>query len=277
MIHRDLKPGNVMVGSHGQVYLMDWGVAQRRLRPELDPRDRSTLEPGTSLLSGTPAYMAPEQAWGRNEEIDERTDVYGLGGLLYAVLTRTPPHDGGKLELDLALAKAGVVPAPQEIVSKYRLPPGLCRIAMRALAPRAADRYPSVAAMRGDIESFIRGGGWFEAVHVPQGTLIVREGDAPDFAYIVTEGQCELFRIVDGEKHFMRLLGPGECFGETSIFGSSSRTACVGASTDVTLLKVTRDALERELERSEWLRSFVEALAERFIELDQKVRRLEGR
>jgi tRNA A-37 threonylcarbamoyl transferase component Bud32 len=277
VIHCDLKPANVMVGSHGQVYLMDWGVAQRRAHPEKDPADRATLELSDTLLSGTPAYMAPEQAWGRSEEIDERTDVYGLGGLLYALLTHAPPHDGGKLARDLALAKEGLVPHPQDTVTDHRLPPGLCRIAMRALAPSQADRYQNVAEMRGDIERFIRGGGWFEAVHIAQGTLIVREGDAPDAAYIVTEGQCELFRIVDGEKHFMRLLGPGECFGETSIFGSSARTASISASSDVTLLKVTREALERELERSDWLRSFVEALAERFIELDQKVRRLEGR
>jgi len=277
VIHCDLKPGNVMVGSHGQVYLMDWGVAQRRAKPEIDPLDRTTLDLSASMLSGTPAYMAPEQAWGRREDIDERTDVYGLGGLLYAVLTRRPPHDGGRLEQDLKLAKDGVVIPPQDVVSTHRLPPGLCRIALRALAPSPRDRYQTVAAMRADIEQFLRGGGWFESVQLDKGTLIVREGDAPDAAYIVTEGQCELFRIIEGEKHFMRLLGPGECFGETSIFGSSARTACVAASTDVTLLKVTREALERELERSEWLRAFVEALAERFIELDQKVRRLEGR
>jgi serine/threonine-protein kinase len=277
VIHCDLKPGNVMVGSHGQVYLMDWGVAQRRAHAELDPNDRATLEYSSATLSGTPAYMAPEQAWGRREEIDERTDVYGLGGLLYAILTRCPPHDGGSMEKDLLLAKNGSVKPPQEAAKNSKLPPGLCRIAMRALSPRQQDRHPSAGALRDEIEGFLRGGGWFETVQIGKGTLIVREGDAPDAAYIVMEGQCELFRVVNGEKLFMRLLGPGECFGETSIFGSSPRTACVAASTDVTLLKVTREALERELERSEWLRSFVEGLAERFIELDQKLRRLEGR
>jgi serine/threonine-protein kinase len=277
VIHCDLKPGNVMVGSHGQVYLMDWGVAQRRAQAELDPNDRATLEYGNATLSGTPAYMAPEQAWGRREEIDERTDVYGLGGLLYAILTRCPPHDGGSVDNDLALAKQGSVKPPHEIAKKAKLPPGLCRIAMRALSARPQDRHASAGALRDEVEGFLRGGGWFETVQIEKGTLIVREGDAPDAAYIVMEGQCELFRVVNGEKRFMRLLGAGECFGETSIFGSSPRTACVSASSDVTLLKVTREALERELERSEWLRSFVEALAERFIELDQKLRRLEGR
>jgi CRP-like cAMP-binding protein len=134
-----------------------------------------------------------------------------------------------------------------------------------------------VRTLREELEGFLRGGGWFESVRLSAGALIVQEGDTPDAAYIVSEGQCELFRVVDGEKHFMRLLGPGECFGETSIFGSTARTACVAAKTDVTLLKVTREALERELERSDWLRSVVAALAERFIELDQKLRKLEGR
>jgi len=105
--------------------------------------------------------------------------------------------------------------------------------------------------------------------------LIIREGDAPDAAYIVTEGQVELFRTVAGQKRFMRHLEAGEVFGETSIFGSSSRTASVAASKKTTLLRVTRDALERELEQHEWLRAFVQALAKRFIELDQRLRKLE--
>jgi serine/threonine-protein kinase len=103
----------------------------------------------------------------------------------------------------------------------------------------------------------------------------VREGDAPDAAYILLEGQCELFREVYGIKRFMRVLDAGEVFGETSIFGSSTRTATVAAVTDVTLVRVTRDALQRELERTKWLQAFVQALAERFIELDRKVRELE--
>ena len=121
----------------------------------------------------------------------------------------------------------------------------------------------------------MRGGGWFEHVRFPKGTLVVREGDIPDAAYILFEGKCELFRVVDGERRSMRVLEAGEVFGETSIFGSSVRTACIEALTDVTLIRVTRDALQRELERTEWLKNFVERLAERYIDLDAKVRELE--
>jgi serine/threonine-protein kinase len=284
VIHRDLKPGNVMVGSHGQVYVMDWGIALRRSAAQTEEvADDAASQayalplepPGT--LCGTPAFMAPEQAWGRVDELDERTDVYGLGGILYAILTQSPPHDGGDSMADLEHAKHGQVAPPQQAAPLADLPPGLCRIAMRALSPNPDDRYASVELLRQDVEQFIRGGGWFATVRFDKGELIVREGDHPDAAYIVLQGQCELFRVQGDERRFMRLMGPGEVFGETSIFGSSRRTASVAASSEVTLLRVTREALDRELGRSEWLQAFVEALAERFIEVDQKLRRMQDR
>ena len=69
---------------------------------------------GRDNALGTAAYMAPEQAWGRRHDFDARTDVYGIGGILYAILTRTAPHDGGSASADLALAKGGTVCAPRE-------------------------------------------------------------------------------------------------------------------------------------------------------------------
>lgn len=275
VVHCDLKPSNVLVGAFGEVYLTDWGVAQRVDRSTDDPSERPTRPYGEGVLVGTPAYMAPEQAWGRREDVDARTDVYGVGGLLYAILTLCPPHDGGDVHADLELAKHGIVREPAQLARGRVLPPGLCRIAMRALAAAPEHRYESIAALRADLERFLRGGGWLEQVRLPKGAAVVREGDAPDAAYILLEGQCELYRIIQGQQRFVRMLGPQEVFGETSIFGSSTRTATVVAATDVVLVRVTREALERELERSEWLQAFVRALAERFIELDQRVRKLD--
>jgi serine/threonine-protein kinase len=275
VVHCDLKPSNVMVGSHGQVYVTDWGVALRRDPPAMQAENRPTQPYGESMLNGTPAFMAPEQAWGRRGDIDERTDVYGLGGILYSMLTQSAPHDGGNGPADLEHAKRGEIEPPQQVVGERMLPPGLCRIALRALSADPAQRHPSVERLKLDVERFLRGGGWFETIRLPAGAVVVREGDAPDAAYILVEGQCELFREVYGIKRFMRVLDAGEVFGETSIFGSSTRTASVAAATDVTLVRVTRDALKRELERTEWLQSFVQALAERYIELDRKVRELE--
>ncbi|MGD8860216.1 MAG: cyclic nucleotide-binding domain-containing protein [Myxococcales bacterium] len=275
VFHCDIKPSNVMVGSHGQVYLMDWGVAWEpgRRRADDAPQPDGTRPHGA--VSGTPAYMAPEQAWGRVQDIDRRTDVYGLGGLLYATLTLRPPHDGRDGNHDLELAQAGTVLPPEEATQDGPLPPGLCEITMRALDRDPARRHPTVDQLREAVESFLRGGGWFSPVRFAAGEVIVREGDPPDAAYIITEGRCEIFRELEGQRRSIREVGRGEVFGETSIFGSSRRTASVLALTEVTALRVTRDALERELERAGWLKPFVEALASRFIERDQRVRELE--
>ncbi|HMI89830.1 MAG TPA: cyclic nucleotide-binding domain-containing protein [Polyangiales bacterium] len=276
VIHCDLKPSNVLIGSHGQVYLTDWGVALRRDVSETDSGDRATRPFTQATLVGTPAYMAPEQAWGRREDIDERTDVYGLGGMLYALMTLRPPHDGGDVERDLALAKLGKVAAPETIAPGRSLPPGLCAIALRALSASPAQRQPSVEILSGQLQEFLRGGGWLEQLSLPKGTVVLQEGDVPDAAYILREGECELYRTVEGHPRLVRLFGAGEVFGEASIFGSSTRTATIVAASDVKLVRVTRDALERELERSEWLRAFVRALAERFIEQDRQLRKLDA-
>jgi eukaryotic-like serine/threonine-protein kinase len=284
VIHRDLKPSNIMIGTHGQVYVMDWGVAKLRQGtrpselglsvPEPLVRTPDTLPEPLGTLTGTPSFMAPEQAHGRTHDIDERTDVYGLGGILYYVLTGRPPHDGADVQEDLRLARIGEILPPSEVAPGKHLPPLLCRIALKALAAEPRDRHPSVNELKQDLETFLRGGGWFAQRHCAPGTEIVREGDEADAAYIVTQGQCELSRMVDGQRQFVRLLGPGDVFGETAIFGSSKRTATITAHGEVTLLVVTRDALERELDRSLWLRAFVEAVAERFVEADRALRRI---
>src|SRR5690606_9909771 len=109
VVHCDLKPGNIMVGDYGQVYLMDWGVAVVKGAACIPGTDGTAPAEGTSgagqevSLSkmgssssggvvGTPAYMAPEQALGEVQNIDARTDVYGLGGVLYEVLTGSAPN-----------------------------------------------------------------------------------------------------------------------------------------------------------------------------------------
>ena len=99
VIHRDLKPENVAFDEFGKVILLDWGLAKIHTETgvydaagEVEPAD--VLETGLrGQVVGTPMYMAPEQAAGRLDDIDERTDVYGLGGILYAILTGDAPHE----------------------------------------------------------------------------------------------------------------------------------------------------------------------------------------
>lgn len=263
VIHRDVNPKNVMVGRFGEAYLTDWGLALR-LEDVRDTDDADCIG-----LSGTPCYMAPEQAEGRVHAIDPRTDVFALGATLYEILVGRPPFEGSRFAEVLELARRCEVRFPevsQPSSSELR------RIALKALARDPDDRYGDVLEMKRDIEDFIRGGGWFPRVRFPAGATILSEGAEGDVAYILIEGRCEVFRIEAGERRRIREVGPGEVFGEIALFTDTRRTADVRALTDVSLLTVRRAALANALDRSPWMGAFVRAAAERFVELDSKER-----
>jgi tRNA A-37 threonylcarbamoyl transferase component Bud32 len=273
VIHHDLKPQNVMIGEFGQVYVMDWGCAI--VRPDVaskpaEARPRRTIvdEPGTVI--GTPAYMAPEQALGRTDEIDERTDVFGLGAILYQILTGVPPYNAEVETEVMAMARAGQPRAPQDAARHRTPPPALAAIAMRALARDRADRYPTVLALRDEVQRFLHRGVFFTTRPFPAGTLIVREGDVADEAYVIVSGRCEAFRDERGRRVSLRTLGPGDVFGEAALFDAEPRNASIIAVDDVSAIAVTREVLNQELGLDTWLGTFVRALIGRFRDLDAR-------
>ena len=286
--HCDIKPENVMVGDHGQVYLMDWGVAS--ITPRTDASDMSeaqadadaeafsapvrlstAMNSGTisGAIRGTPAYMAPEQLRGRDELLDERTDVFGLGGLLHEILTGSAPNSGGRL---VGSARSGdPVVLPRENNLWARLPPELNRITSKALSPDPAQRHQTVLELKHDLERFLSGDRWFEAKQFRAGEYIITQGDAGDAAYIIERGECEVRRGVGEKSDVLRRLGPGAVFGETAVFTRAPRTASVVAVTDVSVKLITADSLNRELDRNPWLGAFVRSLAGLFREADQRL------
>ena len=101
--------------------------------------------------------MAPEQTTGRLDDLDSRTDVYGLGGILYAILTAKSPRHGIK-NITALLEKAGVgeiVPL-EKAAPRRRLPPGLCRIALKAMSADPNDRHQSVTELAQEVEAFLQ-------------------------------------------------------------------------------------------------------------------------
>ena len=262
ILHLDLKPANVMVGEFGQIYLVDWGLARRKA-------ELPTKEADDGLTNGTPAYMAPEQALGRNHALDERTDVFALGGMLYRLLTGRPPSVAGTADETLERAKTANIPSPDQIAPRGRaLPRRLVAICLRALSADPARRYPSVAELKRDLEDFIRGTARLPELQFKTGEAIVREGESGDAAYVILDGHCQANRVVGGKTQTLRLLGPGEMFGETAVLTGSPRSATVTALMDTTVAVVDRVFLQEEMERTSLMALAIRTVAASFLDLN---------
>jgi serine/threonine-protein kinase len=164
---------------------------------------------------------------------------------------------------------------PDALVPSQRIPPELSRIALRALSYERADRYASVAELQRDVEAFQRGAWELPRMALAAGAMIVTEGEPGNAAYVILEGRCVAYRVEGSAEVELRVMGPGEVFGETAVFTDKPRTASVKALTDVVLMVVTSEVLSNALGLSSWMGAFVKALADRFRELDERLRNVE--
>jgi serine/threonine protein kinase len=271
IVHCDVKPANVMVGDFGEVYLMDWGVARRTGGDESKPAVGSG-DPAGPVLVGTASFMAPEQALGKNETLDERTDVFAVGAIVYYLLTRRPPYSAEHFWAIVAKAQAGAH-APLEELVEGPLPRTLARIVAQAMAVEPEDRYPTVAALQADIVRFVRGGDSFPQTSFAPGETIVREGESGDAAYIIKSGRCRVTKRVDGTDTTLREMGPGDVFGEMAILAPGPRTATVTAIEPTSVHVVTAETLDAEVDAMKpWMGAFVRTLAKRFREREDATR-----
>jgi serine/threonine protein kinase/tetratricopeptide (TPR) repeat protein len=176
VLHRDLKPGNIMLGKYGETLVVDWGLAKaagkfREPGAELTATEEPTLRPtsGSSAETvaghafGTPAYMSPEQAAGRLEAIGPASDVYSLGATLYALLTGKPPVAGNDV---LAKVQRGDFPRPRRIDAD--VPAALEAICLKAMAMKPTGRYATPMLLADDIEHWLAD----EPVSVPEAITV---------------------------------------------------------------------------------------------------------
>ncbi len=170
VIHRDLKPGNVLIGDFGETVVIDWGLAKdldasdspdsgqrfphkpAKKTPMTTSSDSPTLTVAGAVM-GTPAYMAPEQA--RGEPLDQRADVFALGAMLYHVLAGVPPYNARTATDVIASAALGrVVPL---LDREKAAPADLVAIVNRAMAHEPTDRYPDAGELAEELRRFMTG------------------------------------------------------------------------------------------------------------------------
>jgi len=161
VLHRDIKPGNIILGTHGETLIVDWGLAKARGRADLGSSDERPLVPSSASGSsetlpgsalGTPAYMSPEQARGDLEHLGPRSDVYSLGATLYCLLTGKPPFEGNAIDVIPAVQRGAFRP-PRSIVPA--IDPALEAVCLKAMALDPADRYETPKALGEEVERWM--------------------------------------------------------------------------------------------------------------------------
>jgi WD40 repeat protein/serine/threonine protein kinase len=168
VLHRDLKPGNIMLGKYGETLVVDWGLAKAgvgrgepRTAAAEDAVAESLLLPPTGSVSsdtlpgsalGTPSFMSPEQATGRVDVLGPAADVYSLGATLYNLLTGSVPINGDRAEI-LKKIHAGDFPPPRQV--QPHAPAALEAICLKAMALWPADRYASTRELAEEVERWL--------------------------------------------------------------------------------------------------------------------------
>ena len=172
VIHRDLKPQNIMLGEHGEVFVLDWGIAKlisndenttqsvKNSRSQLPVRLRPGTEASQTIagsIFGTPSYMSPEQARGQHEQVGTASDIYALGAILYKILSGVPPFQGSEPMQTLAKAAEGESSSLSDANLAVIPPWPLVKVQQKAMNKVRKERYANASLLADSIQSWLDG------------------------------------------------------------------------------------------------------------------------
>ena len=183
VVHRDLKPGNIMVGQFGEVQVMDWGLAKvlrssqdattaSRVSETSPARDTDSSQPSAlsirtfrmdadpfaslpGTVAGTPAYMSPEQSRGTVDAVDQRTDVFALGAILCEILTGKPPYQASSVATIFEMSQLADLQGARTALRECEADPALCELTLRCLSASPVDRPVNASVVASDITAYL--------------------------------------------------------------------------------------------------------------------------
>jgi serine/threonine-protein kinase len=265
VLHRDIKPHNIMVGEYGEVVLTDWGLAKKVGPQGLAENLQETL---AGVVKGSPAYMSPEQAMGVTQAIDKNSDIYSLGATLYHIFTFAPPFHGLDVYDSLRRARQSDYVDPSKVATRNQaLPAELADVIRKALSRDKNERYDSAEALGKDVDDIMRGKMEFSSRVFEKGEYLVRDGEPGRECYILLNGSVKVYKENEGREVLLNTLHEGDIVGEMALITNEPRSANVVALERTSALVLTHDLFARNLEKlPRWMEKTVVALADRLRE-----------
>lgn len=271
IVHLNLTPDNIMVSRYGEVVITGWGYARAydlrpweehhrliRQAPKTPPAGLATARAAVS-----PHFSAPELVRGSIDDLGPEADVYSVGLLLYRMLAGTAP--GGAPE------HTGV-PVPLAQLNT-EVPCQLEKLCARMMAHEVFERYHSFHEILRDLDIFQHSGQAFASRTFNENEVIFREGEAGEFAFLVSHGEVAVVKLVDGRQTILARLGKDQIVGELAIFTHEPRTATVVATQPGTVIRIMgRAEVEQELRKlSPWVGRMITGLSQRFNEMNARL------
>ena len=275
IVHRDIKPENIMIGDYGEVLLMDWGIAkfmdaaERTSSSDCDLNISQPMQTLDGTIKGSPAYMSPEQARGEMADYDIRSEIFLLGATLYHLMTLKPPYYDDDVNAMVEMAEKADYVSPGKAAPDQQIPDELSQIIEKAMHLDKEQRYQKVSDFIQAIDNLMSGQIMSTKKTYKAGEDIIRHGDSGNEAYVIVEGEVEVYKKFAGKKTVFTRLHSGDVFGEMASITDTVRSASISAITDTTCLLITPETLTEQLHKMPpWLEKIITALSNRLQSMD---------